>query len=54
VNRLRIRVGAYLQVKSDVADRRILGGDNGVADLPSRKLPGLLAGLNGRKINALL
>jgi len=30
VNRLRIRVGAYLQVKSDVADRRILGGDNGV------------------------
>jgi hypothetical protein len=27
---------------------------NGVADLPSRKLPGLLAGLNGRKINALL
>ena len=30
MNRLTIRVGAHLQAKSDVADRRIPGGDNGV------------------------
>jgi hypothetical protein len=30
VNRLRIRAGAHLQAKSDVADRRIPDGDNGV------------------------
>jgi len=30
VNRLRIRVGAHLRAKSDVADGRIPGGDNGV------------------------
>ena len=30
MNRLRICVGAHLQAKSDVADRRIPGGDNGV------------------------